>query len=176
MKVFDKIKFIVDKILEVLGTATLGIMTVLVCYQVIARYVFNAPSAISEALSQYLFVWMIMFGSAYVYGSREHLAIDILKDHFSPKMYMIVEVITNIFLFVFILLICVWGGWLYTAKQAVQVDRPCTFPRRSCMPPFLSPASSPCTTRSITAHVPSTTITMAPVPTAMSSPVPHDRR
>ena len=97
MKVFDKIKFIVDKILEVLGTATLGIMTVLVCYQVIARYVFNAPSAISEALSQYLFVWMIMFGSAYVYGSREHLAIDILKDRFSPKMYMIVEVITNIF-------------------------------------------------------------------------------
>ena len=122
MKVFDKIKFIVDKILEVLGTATLAIMTVLVCYQVIARYVFNAPSAISEALSQYLFVWMIMFGSAYVYGSREHLAIDILKDKFSPKMYMIVEVITNIFLFVFILLICVWGGWLYTAKQAVQVD------------------------------------------------------
>ena len=48
MKVFDKIKFIVDKILEVLGTATLGIMTVLVCYQVIARYVFNAPSAISK--------------------------------------------------------------------------------------------------------------------------------
>ena len=104
MKVFDKIKFIVDKILEVLGTATLGVMTVLVCYQVIARYVFNAPSAISEALSQYLFVWMIMFGSAYVYGSREHLAIDILKDRFSPKMYMIVEVITNIFLFAFILL------------------------------------------------------------------------
>ena len=131
MKVFDKIKFIVDKILErslrtvqTIGitSATLGIMTVLVCYQVIARYVFNAPSAISEALSQYLFVWMIMFGSAYVYGSREHLAIDILKDRFSPKMYMIVEVITNIFLFAFILLICVWGGWLYTAKQAVQVD------------------------------------------------------
>ena len=47
MKVFDKIKFIVDKILEVLGTATLGIMSVLVCYQVIVRYVFNSPSAIS---------------------------------------------------------------------------------------------------------------------------------
>lgn len=176
MKVFDKIKFIVDKILEVLGTATLGIMTVLVCYQVIARYVFNAPSAISEALSQYLFVWMIMFGSAYVYGSREHLAIDILKDRFSPKMYMIVEVITNIFLFVFILLICVWGGWLYTAKQAVQVDPSLHISKAILYASVPSPASSPCTTRSITAHVPSTTITMAPVPTAMSSPVPHDRR
>ena len=126
MKVFDKIKFIVDKILEVLGTATLGIMTVLVCYQVIARYVFNAPSAISEALSQYLFVWMIMFGSAYVYGSREHLAIDILKDRFSPKMYMIVEVITNIFLFVFILLICVWDPSLHVSKAILYASVPFT--------------------------------------------------
>ena len=173
MKVFDKIKFIVDKILEVLGTATLGIMTVLVCYQVIARYVFNAPSAISEALSQYLFVWMIMFGSAYVYGSREHLAIDILKDRFSPKMYMIVEVITNILLF--FSSACGAAGSTPQSRLS-RSTRPCTFPRRSCTPPFPLPASSPCTTRSITAHVPSTTTIMAPVPTAMSSPVPHDRR
>lgn len=122
MRIFDKIKFVVDKVLEVLGTVTLGVMSVLVCYQVITRYLFHSPSAISEPLSQYLFVWMIMFGSAYVYGSREHLTIDIFKDHFSPKMYMIVEVITNICLFAFIVLICVWGGWLYTAKQALQVD------------------------------------------------------
>ena len=122
MAVLNRIKLVVDKIFEVISTVILAVMTCLVVYQVVTRYVFNAPSAISEILSQYLFVWMIMFGSAYVYGSREHLAIDILKDRFSPKMYMIVEVITNIFLFAFILLICVWGGWLYTAKQAVQVD------------------------------------------------------
>lgn len=122
MKVLHKTKFAIDKVLEILGIATLGTMTILVCYQVIARYVFSSPSAISEALSQYLFVWMIMFGSAYIYGSREHLTIDILKDRFPPKMLMIVEIVTNIFLFVFIILICVWGGWLYTAKQAVQVD------------------------------------------------------
>ena len=122
MKVLNGIKNVVDKILEILGTVTLGIMTVLVCYQVITRYVFNAPSAISEALSQYLFVWMIMFGSAYVYGSKEHLTIDILKDKFKPKTNMIVEIITNIVLFVFILAICVIGGWLYTKGQVVQTD------------------------------------------------------
>ncbi|MEM5766703.1 MAG: TRAP transporter small permease, partial [Bacillota bacterium] len=91
MKALNKTKFAIDKVLEILGIATLGVMTVLVCYQVAARYVFSSPSAISEVLSQYLFVWMIMFGSAYIYGSREHLTIDILKDRFSPKMGMIVE-------------------------------------------------------------------------------------
>lgn len=122
MKSLNKIKFAVDKVLEILGTITLAIMSVLVCYQVITRYVFNRPSAVSEALSQYLFVWMIMFGSAYVFGSREHLTIDILKDKFALKTNMIVEIITNIFLFVFILLICVWGGWLYTKGQKIQID------------------------------------------------------
>ena len=122
MKVLDKLKYVLDKMLEVLGIVTLGIMSVMVCYQVFARYIFNAPSSITGTLSQYLFVWMIMFGSAYVYGSREHLTIDILKDKFSPKTYMIVEVITNVFLFLFIAIVCVLGGWLYTKGQAAQID------------------------------------------------------
>lgn len=122
MKALNQSKRVIDKFLEILSIITLGIMTVLVCYQVITRKVFNAPSAISEALAQYLFVWMIMFGSAYVFGSREHLTIDILKDKFSPKAYMVVEIITNICLFIFIALVCVWGGWIYTQGQAVQTD------------------------------------------------------
>ena len=122
MKALDAIKNVLNKILEILGTVTLGIMTVLVVYQVITRYVFNTPSPFSEALSQYLFVWMIMFGSAYVYGSREHLTIDLLKDKFSPKLNMIVEVIANVCLFAFILLVCVYGGWKYTASQVNRID------------------------------------------------------
>jgi TRAP-type C4-dicarboxylate transport system permease small subunit len=122
MKALDAIKNVLNKILEILGTVTLGIMTILVVYQVITRYVFNAPSPFSEALSQYLFVWMIMFGSAYVYGSREHLTIDLLKDKFSPKLNMIVEVIANICLFAFNLLVCVYGGWKYTASQVNLID------------------------------------------------------
>lgn len=122
MKVLQGIKSVLDKILEIISTIILGIMTVLVVYQVITRYVFNAPSAISEILSQYLFVWMIMFGSAYVYGSREHLTIDILKDKFNAKTNMVVEILANITLFAFIVLVCAWGGYLYTMKSAPQVD------------------------------------------------------
>lgn len=122
MAVLNKIKSVVDKIFEIISTVILAVMTVLVVYQVVTRYVFNAPSAISEILSQYLFVWMIMFGSAYVYGSHEHLTIDIIKDKFPPKVNMIVEIITNVALFAFIALVCVYGGYLYTVKSAPQVD------------------------------------------------------
>lgn len=122
MKTLEKIKFVCDKILEVVSTILLSLMTIIVAYQVVARYIFNSPSSISGSLSQYMFVWMIMFGSAYVYGSREHLTIDILKDKLNPKANMIVEIATNICLAAFVLVVCVIGGWLYTSKQAVQTD------------------------------------------------------
>ena len=122
MKVLGKIKFGVDKIMEIINVIILATMTVLVVYQVVARFIFNSPSAISEALSQYLFVWMIMFGSAYVFGVREHLTIDLIRDKFPPAVEMVVEILSNIVLAVFILLVCVYGGWMYTKGQAVQID------------------------------------------------------
>lgn len=122
MKVLDKIKFVIDKLMEIINVAILGIMTVLVVYQVFARFVLNNPSGVTEALSQYLFVWMIMFGSAYVFGVREHLTIDLLRDKFPPMVEMITEIACNVVLAIFILLVCVYGGWMYTKGQAVQVD------------------------------------------------------
>ncbi len=122
MRVLNAIKKVFDTILMVVGTLTLTLMTIFVVYQVIARYILNNPSTITEALSQFLFVWLIMFGSAYVYGSKEHLTIDLLKDKFSPRVNMIVEILSNIFLFVFIAVVCVHGGILYTKGQAVQMD------------------------------------------------------
>lgn len=122
MKVLGAIKSVIDKIMEVINVIILAIMSVLVVYQVFARFVLNSPSAISEALSQYLFVWMIMFGSAYVFGVREHLTIDLIRDKFPPAVEMVVEILSNIVLAVFILLVCVYGGWMYTKGQAVQID------------------------------------------------------
>ena len=122
MRILNGIKKVIDAIMRIVGTITLSVMTVLVWYQVIARYFFNSPSSITEALSQFLFVWLIMFGSAYVYGSKEHLTIDILKDKMSARLNMIVEIITNVFLFVFIAVVCVYGGFIYSKGQVVQTD------------------------------------------------------
>jgi TRAP-type C4-dicarboxylate transport system permease small subunit len=102
VKILGGIKSVIDKITEIICVIILAVMTCLVTYQVFTRYVLNSPSAITEALSQYLFVWMIMFGSAYVFGVREHLTIDLIRDKFPPMVEMIVEILSNICLFGFI--------------------------------------------------------------------------
>ena len=56
----NNIKHLIDKIVEIICIILLSAMTLLVTYQVIVRYFFNAPSTFSEVLSKYLFVWLVM--------------------------------------------------------------------------------------------------------------------
>lgn len=122
MPTLNAIKQIVDKIMAWCCIVILSIMTVLVTYQVVTRYFLNNPSAISETMAQYLFVWLLMFGSAYVFGLRDHLSITLLKDRLSPRNNMIVEFLINGTLFVFASTVMIQGGWQGAMKQMKTVD------------------------------------------------------
>lgn len=70
----NSIRKILDKILEVACILIFGIMTILVVYQVVTRYVFQSPSSWSESVVTYGFIWLAMLGGAYVFGKRDHMA------------------------------------------------------------------------------------------------------
>lgn len=122
MQAFTSVKRAIDKIMEVMCIIILGIMTVLVVYQVITRKIFNSPSAYSEAVSQYLFVWMILYGSAYVFGKKEHLDITVLKDKMKGKTLLLVEILTNICLVLFAAVVLGYGGFLIAGQQMTTTD------------------------------------------------------
>lgn len=122
MQALTAVKRVVDKVMEWMCIIILAVMTVLVTYQVVTRYFFNKPSAISEALAQYLFVWMIMYGSAYVFGLREHLDITVLKDKLHGVPLLLVELLTNVVLILFSLVVLMYGGKMVTAQQMGTVD------------------------------------------------------
>lgn len=56
----NSIRKILDKILEVACILIFGIMTILVVYQVVTRYVFQSPSSWSESVVTYGFIWLAM--------------------------------------------------------------------------------------------------------------------
>ena len=122
MSKFKSVKKVVDKIMDWLLIIMLAIMTILVTYQVITRYVFKSPSAVSEAIAQYMFVWLVMFGSALVFGDREHLEISVLKDKMSPKPRFIVEVLINFSLILFSIAVCIYGGIIGVFRQISTLD------------------------------------------------------
>lgn len=122
MDKLNKIKKMVDKFLEWLCILMLAVMTVLVVYQVVTRYVFKSPSRFSEAAAQYLFVWLVMFASALVFGARDHLEISVIKDKFKPKTRFTVDVLINVCLLVFSLTVCIYGGFTGVFRQIATVD------------------------------------------------------
>lgn len=112
----------VNKAVEWICIVLLGVMTVLVTYQVITRYFFNAPSAISEVLAKYLFVWLVLLCGAYVFGLREHMSINFLRDKFAPRPRLIVEMISELLIGLFAASVMVFGGYSVTVKQMIQLD------------------------------------------------------
>jgi TRAP-type C4-dicarboxylate transport system permease small subunit len=119
---FDNLKSWVDRVLAGFCILIVGAMTVLVTYQVVARYLFNSPSAISEVLSRYLFIWLILFGSAYVFGLREHMAISFIKEKFSEKVQLLADMFIELVTVCFAISIMIIGGYSSTMRQMWQLD------------------------------------------------------
>lgn len=111
-----------DKIIEIFCIVLMAFMTILVTWQVITRYVFNNPSAVTEQLCQYLFIWLVLFGAAYIFGKREHMQITFVKEKLPAKLGMICDILQEIIIFIFTFGVMVIGGYLSVVKQMVQFD------------------------------------------------------
>lgn len=106
----EKIRVFLDKLMRAFNAAVLGILTLLVTWQVLTRYLFNAPSTWSEELSSYLFAWATMFGAAYVFGKREHMNIPILVERFSKKTQKYIAILNEFLILIFAIVILIYGG------------------------------------------------------------------
>jgi TRAP-type C4-dicarboxylate transport system permease small subunit len=116
------VKKVVDTILQWLSIGIVVLMTYFVTYQVVTRYVFNNPSVISEAIARYLFVWLTIFGGAYVFGKRDHMSLVFVRNRFPPRAQIVLEIVSELLIALFAVLVMIYGGRIYTAKQYVQME------------------------------------------------------
>lgn len=96
--------------IEVLLILLMGALTVVVTWQVIARYIMTNPSSWTEELARFMLVWVSILGAAYVSGRREHIAIDILQQRMKPERRRKFQVLIDVVIILFALLVFVIGG------------------------------------------------------------------
>lgn len=91
------------KFLEILSRLSLLIaalsllsMTVIISYQVIARYFFNDSPAWSERLSLVLLAYLVFFGAAVGVHQRFHIRIDALHSAVPPVAARAIDVVANL--------------------------------------------------------------------------------
>ena len=123
-----KLKQMIDKAVEWFSIALVIVMVLLVLWQIIARYLLNSPSSFSEALTRYLFVWLVLITSTYAFGSRDHMYISALNDRLRGKTRTVVNILIEILTILFAACVMVFGGSIITRMQMVSLDSSLNIP------------------------------------------------
>lgn len=116
------IKNILDKITAVSSIVVFIAMVLMVTYQVIARYFFASPSSVTEALTRYSFVWLIIISATYMFGQREHICISIVRDKLPAKAKEIVNILIEAITIIFAGLVMIFGGFTISKMNLLQID------------------------------------------------------
>ena len=99
-----------DRILEGLAGISFAAMVLLTCWQVLTRYVLQAPSSWSEELVSYLFAWMALLGASLVTEERGHMNIPTLVERLPKKGQKWSAVFSEGVAFLFSAVILFYGG------------------------------------------------------------------
>jgi TRAP-type C4-dicarboxylate transport system permease small subunit len=97
-------------ILRVLCVILFAALVLVVLWQVFTRQVVNQPSTWTTTVAQYLLVWLSLFGSAWVFSEKEHIAVDFFTRLLKIDRRRGTEIAVNVAILLFAVGVLVWGG------------------------------------------------------------------
>lgn len=110
-------------------------MVLSLVYEVVARYVFRAPTAWAYDMTFMLFGTYFMLGSAFTLMRKGHIRTDTFYGNWSPRVQGAVDAVCYAVLFP-ALIIFLWIGWAYFARSFAQGERIVTSPWMPIVYPF----------------------------------------
>ena len=88
----------------------MGLMVLVVTWQVATRYLLNSPSSYTEELATYLLIWISLLGTVYALRLKAHLGIDFLTRRFGDTGLRLSHYFVYLMVIVFAASIFVYGG------------------------------------------------------------------
>ena len=101
----EKLANIINWVENALSVLFFGGMFGAIIIQVFFRYVLRAPLVWPYELSIFCFIYIVFFGAAIASRRRTHISFGMLFDRMSSKTQLIVNILTNVFIIMIILLI-----------------------------------------------------------------------
>jgi C4-dicarboxylate transporter DctQ subunit len=116
MRRLKKITSLLDSAMAVMVFISFGLLmcaVLIVCAEVVLRYIMNRPLTWVEQVSGYILVYIVFLNAAWVLKKERHVRLDILHERLSPKSQNWLLVVTS-FLGAIICLIVTWFGAVVT--------------------------------------------------------------
>lgn len=93
-----------------ISIALFVVLVLVVMWQVFTRQVLHSPSGWTTTVSQYVFIWLVLFSVAMVFGERGHVAVDFFVRLLPRRGRLIAAGVIDVSVLLFSLLGLVWGG------------------------------------------------------------------
>ena len=109
MKILVKIDTMFIKIASAITAVMLCAIILLISGNVFSRLLLQKSFIWVEEISYICFTWLVFFGASILYSKRSLITIDMVVDRLGPKAKRIVEIITNIILFIINIALTIWA-------------------------------------------------------------------
>ncbi|MBA3597037.1 MAG: TRAP transporter small permease subunit [Methylibium sp.] len=116
-------------------------MVLSLTYEVVSRYVFNAPTEWAYDMTFMLYGSFFMLGAAYTLQRKGHVRTDLLYTGWSPRRQAVTDLACYLVMFLPFVGVFVFTGWGYFEKAWTNNEtfvssswRPITWPFRLAMP------------------------------------------
>lgn len=106
-----KITNIISKILGFILIVLMAMMVLDVTWQVLTRFILKNPSSYTEELAGFLLIWIGLLGASHAYYTKAHLGIDVLTYKLTGFKKQVVDILINLIVLAFALLVMVVGGF-----------------------------------------------------------------
>lgn len=115
------------------------VLNLVIGYEVIARYLLNAPTKWAHEASGMLFGTYIVIGGAYILLNKGHVNMDIFYNRLSKRHKALLDIIT-FWVFAFFCAALLWKGWerawysLKTMEHSSTIWGPPLYPIKLVLP------------------------------------------
>ncbi len=114
----DRLSGFLNTLCKRAGAALLAAMAVLIVIQVTARYVVGSSLSWSEEISRYLFIWVVMLGTAIGVRDGSHVAVELLLKRLPAPLHGLVTTCFTLCLCLLAAVMVLYGGILAANVQA----------------------------------------------------------
>ena len=108
--VLGKIKSGLDRSLEFLVAAVMGVLVIDVAWQVFTRFVLKDPSSWTEELATFLMIWVGLLGASVALNRKAHLGVDYFVGKLTPAKRLGTEIAVFSCVALFSFFVLILGG------------------------------------------------------------------
>jgi len=99
-----------------LGITALAVLPLIVFYDVMARYLFNAPTIWATEISIYIQQLLVFLPVGLLLAEDSHIKSTLVIDHLSPRLQRVLYLVAVLLVAVLAVFIT-WLGWSYTVHS-----------------------------------------------------------